>query len=72
MRQMCGRVLTWFMIGASSLAGAGCGGDPPPKSSPAGGEKGSPKNLELAPGAAGGLNGKAGAPHRLDKKPQEF
>ena len=69
MRRMCGRILTWLMIGASSLVGVGC--NPPPKS-PAGGGKTAPGDLELAPGADAREKGKAGAPHREDQKPREF
>jgi hypothetical protein len=71
MRRICGRVFTWLVIGASSMAGVGCGCDPPPKSSTAGGGRAPPGDLELAPGA-GGEKGKAGAPHRKDQKSHEF
>lgn len=66
MWRMCGRVPTWLMIVALSLAGAGC--NPPPKS-PASGGKADPGDLELAPGADGREKGKAGAPHQ---KPRQF
>jgi hypothetical protein len=72
MRRTCGRVLTWLAIGAFLMAGAGCGCDPPPGSSPTGGGEAPPGDLKLAPGAAGEAKGDAGGAHPKDQKAREF
>ena len=48
MWRTCGRVLTCLAIGVLPMAGTGCGGDPPPGSSPVGG-KAPPADLQFGP-----------------------